>query len=206
MPKTADDHLPLRWLADHLDGCLAGPRAVRTREHLDDGCEACAERLEALSALLAALREGPLDHPPRRLVREALDLFDQVRGHLPSAVEGTRVGQLILDVRVGQAVALRSRLGDDRKLLWTIDEYEMDASLQARGEGFDLLGQVVPPGDDPAAAVEGHVVAYRDHDEVDRASIGPDGRFTFRGLTAGPYAFGGAVDGTPFLLPVVIVD
>ena len=41
---------------------------------------------------------------------------------------------------------------------------------------------------------------------ADRLRIETDGRFTFRGLAPGEYVFEGAVDGRPFVLPLVVLE
>jgi hypothetical protein len=205
MARPRSQHPPLSWFADRADGSLASPRAERLAAHLAAGCAECDARDAALRRTLAALKSGPLPSPPAALRRAALRLHSRAR--FAAAVETARrvVARLVHDGLSAPAFALRAAPGDERRILWAMDHWEIDACLVTGVRGADLLGQIVPLDDERGGAVAGELLARRGS-RTRREQLATDGRFTFRGLTPGVWTIEGRVDGTDFVLPPLVVE
>lgn len=193
--------IPLRWLADYVDGVLGGPRLERVEEAL--GEEDTAVRLDRLRATVERLADGPLDAPPPEVERRAVALFQTVHGGLVWPPPGVLVGELVADHGAG-LVGVRSG-GETRRLVWTLDGYDVDSSFVRTDRGIDLLGQFLAVGTARDRALGG-TVEVRDEAGATRvAEIEPDGRFTFRDLVPGMHRLSGAIAGAAFRLTPVLV-
>ena len=211
---TRDDHLPLRWLADRRDGRLSPRRAAVADAHLGSGCRRCEQRARRLDRIVRALAAAEPEMPPEREEIRAIALLAELRPPWEEPAPGFLDGELLLDQRMELAAALRSAPGEARRLLWAFGRYELDASVVTGPAGADLLGQVVPPGDDPAAQVEGRVWAIAHGARVAEAALAQDGRFTFRRMPRGACTIEGEiqgeidgnVEGVRFRLPPLVVE
>ncbi len=208
MTTRPDGHVSWRRLLDRRDGRdgrLTSVRAAAASAHLAEGCAACAGEADAIERLVAAIAEGPPDEPPRRAVDSAIRVYrESCAAFLRD--EGEVLGVLILD-SIGEfaepAASLRADASEVRRILWRVGEYEVDASVVGRPGGADLLGQMVPGGDDPAANVTGEVSVRGGRGVRARTKIESDGRFTLRGLLPGVYTIEGRADAMRFVLPPV---
>ena len=219
MIHATDGHIPFRVLADRRDGTLAPSRAAGVEAHLATGCAQCVARDGNLRRIVTAVAAGALETPPAAADRRVVALFPKVAAAFRRTADGssrerTLVGTLVSDRRFDAAFdaefatsyALRAADDGARRLLWALGSYEVDASVVGRGATADVLGQVVPLDDAPDAQLSGEVHAVRGRRAVQSSSIETDGRFTFRGLAPGAYVFEGAVDGRPFILPLVVLE
>jgi hypothetical protein len=206
MINRHDVHVPFRWLVDRREGLLGAPRSDEADRHLASGCVRCVGRAAHVERLVDAISAGPLAPAPNRLIESALALFAESYDGVAAAPSGVAFGSLLFDQRTAFAATLRSAPGDTRRMLWTFDEYELDACLVTVGTGHDLLGQVVALDDSPDGTVSGHVAVRLDVGGSTTVALEPDGRFTFRGLASGPCALAGVVGGRRFLLPVFHLD
>lgn len=204
MIRRRDVHLPWRWLVERADGTLAAGAAAESEQHLASGCARCAAADRTVRRLRAALAAGPLEPPPAVADRRVLEMIRRLRAARDRA--GVLVATLVLDRRADGAPALRSATDEARRLLWTMPGYEVDASVVGGPDGTDLLGQVVPEGDTPGAAVAGAVRALRGGRTIGRTTLAADGRFTFRNLPRGVLVLEGTVDGHAFVLPEFAVE
>lgn len=205
MIHRTDEHLPWRWLADRRDGVIAPARAVEADAHLATECRCCRARESSVRRVVAAVAAGALERPPAAADRRVVAAFASVRGVARRPAADVLFGALVLDQQCDLALAMRSDGADSRRLLWSLPGYEIDASLVAESGRCDVLGQIVPSGDEPGAAMSGEVRAVRGRRTIATAPVAPDGRFTFRGLPAGPQTFEGTVEGRAFVLPPVVL-
>lgn len=203
MIHRTDDHLPWRWLADHADGLLAPAQAGAARDHLAAGCSRCCARDRSVRRMVAAIGAGPLDAPPASADRRVVALFPRLRSALRPQ-SGVLFGALVLDQRADLLLAVRSGAPDGRRLLWTVGDYEIDASVVGSEGRIDVLGQVVRADGD--AAVTGEVRVVRGRRAVAASRVAADGRFTFRALSAGACVVEGTLDGRAFSLPLLVLD
>lgn len=205
MPPRDGSHPPLRWLADRADGKLPAARAAKLAAHLAGGCAACAAREAALARTISMIKAGPLPAPPKKLRRAASRLHLQAR--IAAAFDTVRgvVARLVHDGRMAPALALRSAPGDERRMLWAMDHWEIDACLVTGARGSDLLGQILPLDETPQAIVQGEIAA-QSGSNLKHATLTPDGRFTFRGLPAGVWTMVGRVGSTQFKIPAFVVE
>jgi hypothetical protein len=197
-------HLPLRRLADLVDGKLSAARAAQVAEHLAGGCAECAAREEALRRTLGAMRAGPLPAPPRRLVRRAALAFAETRVVAAIAAAGRIMARLVFDARTAGTLALRAAPGAERRLLWNVGGFDVDACIVTGERASDLLGQVVrEDGED--APLAGHVSACRRGASL-RTALAADGRFVIRGIGAGTWTLVGRVGRLEFAVPPFVVE
>ncbi len=206
MSNTDIRHPRLRWLVDHRDGVLAGPRRDATESHLRSGCAPCEARLLRLERMLVAVAAGPLPAAPAREVRAGERLYASTHRAAGLALAAELDAVLVLDQGAALAASVRAAPGDVRRMLWTFGEWELDASLIARNGGVDVVAQVLGPEDDPDAVLAGKVTAWTAGRTVAESPLRADGRFTLRGLRPGVYALRGSVDGTRFRIPELVVD
>jgi hypothetical protein len=199
-----ESHPPLRWFADRADGRLSVAREAKLAAHLAAGCVSCAVRAVALSRTIAALGAGPLDPPPRALRRAAARI--PAKAIVAAGVTSVRrvLAQLVDGRELAPALALRAAPGDERRLLWTVGPWEMDACVVLTPRGADLLGQVVP-ADDAELAVEGEVI-LRSEKRRFAARLARDGRFSLRGVPAGTWTFEGRFGTTAFATPSFVIE
>jgi hypothetical protein len=115
------------------------------------------------------------------------------------------VARLVSDTRAAPAFAMRSAPGDERRLLWAVGAWEIDACLKTGSRESDLLGQVVPYAEREDAAVEGEVVA-RCGRRTRQCPLDEDGRFSLRGLAPGVWTIAGMVNGFGFALTPLAVE
>lgn len=197
-------HLPFRWLADRRDGTLSAPRTAEADEHLATGCRLCAARSETVRRLVAAVAAGPLDRAPAAVDRRVVALYDT---HRAPRADDVLVGALVADIGHGVApdlaLSLRAAPDGPRRLLWRAGVYEIDAMVVPREGRADLLGQVVADSGRPVAGI---VRASRGPRTLAASALAADGRFTFRGLAAGPVVLEGTLDGRAFVLPLLALD
>lgn len=193
--------ISLRWLADYVDGVLVGSRLSEVEAALSES-ETLA-RVEALRATIERIAEGPLDGPPSEVEAAAVGLFRAVHHDVVWPPPGVFLGELVFD-HADELVGVRSG-AETRRLLWTLPDFDVDASLVQTDLGVDLLGQFLAL--DPASAVEleGHVQLRDEDGRTHRAEVEPDGRFTFRGLARGLHRPSGHVLGHEFVLTPVLV-
>ena len=212
MPRHSNGdqgHLPLRWLADHVDGTLHAARASKLTSHLALGCARCTARLTQLRSTITALTDGPLDEPPRNLRRAAQRLPGEAR----LAALGSRIrrviAHLVSDGRTAPAFALRAAVGDERRLLWSADGWEIDACVVSGASGADLLGQILPCDDgtlDGAEDVAVASVTARSGRRVRHAALAPEGRFTLRELATGLWTIEARIGNVAVVLPAFVVE
>ena len=205
MARPRSPHAPLRWFADRQDGVLTRARAARLDAHLATGCAACTARDAALRRTIAALRAGPLEAAPRPLVRAAVRAHRAAR--VAAGVESVRrvLASLVFGGAPAPAFAMRAAEGDERRLLWTVERWDVDVCITTGARGADVLGQVVPRDDAAAAPVDAQISA-RCGAKLVRAQVGADGRFAFRGLAAGAWTLEGRVGDTEFATPPFVVE
>lgn len=204
-----DVHPPFRWFVEMHDGRLDTARAAEMREHLASGCARCGAQHDGVRRMVAAIAAGPVAKAPPHVDRRVLGALAKARrttcraaSRDPSAL----VGSLVIDSRPELALSLRAPGDGTRHLLWTVGPWELDASVVSREGRADVLGQVVPTGDDFAPAPTGEVRIVRGRRIVRRALVASDGRFTFRNVEPGPCVLDGILDGRPFSLPPVVID
>ncbi len=204
-PDRSPLHPPLRWFADRIDGKLAAARAATLDAHLAAGCAACSAREAALRRTVAALHAGPLEAPPPSLRRSAARLHATAR--VLAAFESVKrvVASLVVDGRAAPAFALRAAPGDERRMLWAMDHWEIDGCLVTGPRGADLLGQVLPLDEGACGKIDGELAARRGTRTV-RERLTEDGRFSFRDLTPGVWRIEGRVGTTEFALPPLVVE
>jgi anti-sigma factor RsiW len=198
-------HPPLRWFADRVDGRLSTPRTTQLEAHLAAGCAPCDARDAALRRTIAALKSGPLPEPPAELRRGAARLHTRAR--VAAMIDSARrvVARLVHDGLGAPALALRAAPGDERRVLWAMDRWEIDACLVTGARGADLLGQVVPLDDAGGGAIAGELAA-RLGSLTRRQHLADDGRFTFRDLAPGVWTIEGRIGATEFTLPPLVVE
>lgn len=209
MLNRRDSHLPFRWLVDLHDGVLDARRSAEARQHLDDGCARCGARARRVARLVAAVTAGPLPAPREADVSRALATFRAQRGHCRRPGRGVLVGALVFDQRVQRAAAVRSALGERRRLLFRVEDHEIDAAVVTGPGGLDVEGEVLGPDDLVERSVRGHVelrVRATDGERVLRCALRRDGRFSLRDVPRGTAVLSGEVDGLRFVLPGVVLD
>ncbi len=204
MITRRDEHLPVRWLVDLRDGVLSDARAAEATEHLASGCAVCGDRAAALGRTIDAIAAGPLAPPRRAELQDVLGLYARTHrvGGWPA---GCAVAALVHDHRSEAAPALRGAAGSERRLLFTWDGFELDASVVSRARGADLRGQVLLADDDPDAVVTGRIQSFWDGQEGE-VELAADGRFDVHEIPPGALQLGGVVMGRPFRLPPVLID
>jgi len=205
MAPQRNPHPPLRWFADRADGKLSSPRIARLDAHLAGGCAACAVRDAALLRTIAALKAGPLPEPPAALRRTAARLHTRARVAAMFDAARRVVATLVHDGLASPAMALRAAPGDERRMLWAMDHWEIDACLVTGARGADLLGQVVPLDDAGGDAIAGELAA-RLGSRTRKERLAEDGRFTFRDLGPGVWTIEGRIGATAFTLPPLVVE
>lgn len=199
------EHPPLRWFADRADGLLAPARTAALDAHLAAGCATCAARDASLRRTIHALRAGPLEAAPRALAGPARRLHRAARLAAVLDRAARAVARLVSDTRAAPAFAMRAAPGDERRLLWAVGAWEIDACLKTGSRESDLLGQVVPYAEREDAEVEGEVVARCGRRTV-QCPLGEDGRFSLRGLAPGVWTIAGMVNGFGFALTPLAVE
>ena len=206
MAQPRNAHPPLRWFADRVDGKLSTPRTARLEAHLAAGCAPCEARDASLRGTIAALRSGPLPEPPAALRRRAARLH--MRARVAALAESARrvVARLVHDGFASPAMALRAAPGDERRVLWAMDRWEIDACLVTGARGADLLGHVVPLDDGGGGGVIEGELAARLGSRTRRERLADDGRFTFRDLAPGVWTLEGRIGATEFALPPLVVE
>ena len=199
-------HVPFQWLADRSDGRLRGRRREWTDAHLAGGCTRCSDDLRLIGRITRALSSGPLDTAPEAEVQRAVGLYLRTMPFLEDPDIDWVEGTVLLDQRTEMVAAVRHAPGDTRRLPWSLGDYEVDACVVSGPTTADLLGQILPPEDDPEATLRGHVTVYAGREEHSRVDLEADGRFTFRGLAPGAYVLEGRVDAVRFFLPTLVID
>lgn len=205
MARRPSSHPPLRWFADRHDGVLPRARAARLDAHLATGCAACASRDAALRRTIAALRAGPLDPAPRGLVRAAVRAHRDAR--VAAAIASVRrvVAELVFGGAPAPEFAMRAAEGDERRLLWTVDGWDVDVCITTGARGADVLGQIVPRDDAVAAHIDA-TIAARSGSKCVQARVEESGRFALRALAPGAWTLEGRVGGTAFTTTPFVVE
>jgi len=204
MIRRRDVHLPWRWLVERADGALAATASAETEAHLASGCDRCTRADRVVRRLRAAVAAGALESPPAVADRRVLEMIRRLRAARDAA--DVLVATLVLDRSPDEALSLRGAAPEERRLLWTMPGYEIDASVVASARGADLLGQIVPEDDTLGSAMDGEVRVLRGRRVVASARVAPDGRFTFRGLPRGVVEIEGVARGQAFVLPGFVVE
>jgi hypothetical protein len=206
MSDERTTHPRSRLLLDHHDGVLSGRRGAEVSAHLGTGCATCEAKVAAFAELTATIADGPLERPPRAVVRRARALFGRAR--LRGAVARARevLARVIFDEQLRPAAALRSMPGTVRRVLWSLERYEVYATAAPRPDGIELRGHVLPLVDDGRTAVGGRVTLESSSGPARRAVLDDEGGFVFRGLRAGTYVLRGAVEDVEFRTPPVVLD
>jgi len=200
-----DEHVRLRWLADRRDGRLAGRRREAVEAHLATGCASCTRTEARLDRALVALREGPLAPAPATLVRSARRLFAAQRWARVLAAPAELLARLVFDQRVQVVPALRSAVGEARRMLWAVGDHELDLAIAEGPGGTELEGPFLPAEDDGTSSVAGDVTAWRDGRAVASSRLDAEGRFRLADLPGGVYALLGTVGGKTFrAMPLVL--
>lgn len=200
-----EDHVRLRWLADRRDGRLSPRRREAVESHLASGCAPCARAAVRLDRAVGALREGALAAPPAALVRRASRLFAAQRWSRALSAPVELLARLVFDQRVEVVPALRSAVGESRRMLWAVGEHELDLAISEGSGDTELDGQFLPAEDDGISSVAGEVTAWRDGRAVATTPLDADGRFRFARLSGGVYALLGTVGGRSFrVMPLVL--
>ena len=196
-------HPRFRRLLDVADGLLDDPRVRAAKEHVDAGCVRGGAELESIMSLCTSLAAGPLERPPRAALRRASRLFATQR--LAAGVAAVRRvrATLVLDQHLASVPALRSS-GDGRRLLWTIGDMELFATLVGDRRGATLRGQFLP-SDADAPVPSGDIRVLRDGRVSARAKLDGDGEFSAHQLRAGTYVIEGEVGDVVFASPPFVV-
>jgi hypothetical protein len=206
MSDERTTHPRNRLLLDHHDGVLSGRRGAEVATHLEAGCATCADQIAAIAQLTATITDGPLEPPPRAVVRRARALFGQARLRSVATRAREVLARVIFDEQLRPSAALRSTPGVVRRLLWCFEGYEVYATASPRRSGIELRGQVLPRDDDGKTAVCGHVTLGRPGGQGQRVMLDQEGGFVFRGLDAGTYVLRGEVGDSEFRTPPVVLD
>ncbi len=197
-------HPRFRRLLDVADGLFDDVRVRAASDHVESGCAPCRDELASIIALRDRVADGPLEAPPRAALRRASRLFVAARVRAGVAVVQRVIATLVMDGRMAAAPALRSA-GDGRRLLWTIGELELFATLSSGSRGALLRGQFLP-ADDEAPAPTGAVRLVRDGRVAVHAELDDDGEFAARCLMPGTYVIEGEVGDVAFASPPFVVD
>jgi hypothetical protein len=141
---------------------------------------------DALLARLAATLRGAQDPPAdvAELARLSFGLRDL----------DAQLAELVADSAVDVPVGVRSATGAARLLTFAGEQAEVELQVTSAGDGWAVLGQVVPPGPalvraEPAAPGVAAVAA--DADDL--------GRFALDLSAGGPWRFVGTRDGSTLL-------
>ncbi len=204
MSDTSTTHPRFRRLLDVADGLLDDPRVHAASLHVEAGCARCSDELVSISALRDAVVAGPLAPPPLAAVRRATRLFATRRLREGVAAAQRVLAALVFDQRMAAAPALRSG-GDGRRLLWTVGDMELFATLSDDGDGVTLRGQFLP-SDAEAPSPSGDVRVVRDGRVAARPRLNDDAEFAARRLRAGTYVIEGEVGDVAFASPPFVVD
>ena len=204
MIRRRDVHLPWRWLVERADGALAAAASAESEAHLASGCGRCTHADRVVRRLRAAVAAGPLDAPPAVADRRVLEMVRRLRAARDA--DDVLIATLVLDRRPDEALSLRAAAPEERRLLWTMPGYEIDASVVATARGADVLGQIVPEEDAAGTPMDGEVRARRGRRVVAYSRVAPDGRFTFRSLARGLVEIEGVARGQAFVLPGFVVE
>ena len=120
------------------------------REHLNDGCEACAKTVHWLQAVVQTVAVSPYDDPPLDLVTSAKAVFRPLRNEQPvgwmERLE-TLVASLAL-VSSGDWLPQGVRSGGPagQRLLYRAGRYAIDLAMDQGapfGEVAEIVGQIV---------------------------------------------------------------
>ncbi len=202
MSEHVTEHPRFRWLIDHVDGVLDGPRLGATESHLSASCATCESTLVEIRELTGALAAPALASPPAAVMRRAAGLF-------PSrVVRRVRelVAALVFDQRMQPAMALRATTGSARRILWTVGDLEVVVTMVRRSAANDLSGEILPALDDGDTAVVGEVTLGLVGGASQSAALDDEGAFRFDSLASGTYVLWGGSQGVRFRTPPFVVD
>ena len=145
--RIRDRHLDTRVALDFLEQRLDEPARRRVEEHLGRPCSACRERVRALGAILATMREDRVGEVPRALRERAIGLF--APAERPSLVQTLvdAVAVLLFDSASQPLTATARRsVGEARRLRFRLGTHSLDLEIEREGlSTVSVRGRFVAP-------------------------------------------------------------
>jgi anti-sigma factor RsiW len=150
------------------------PATEEVQRHVRmDGCRACAAEVRSYQKMRHLLRTALTAGPSEAARAEMRRWLDAQLTDSPVEVDW------LAATPVHTAVGVRAGASADRQLVCDTGEYHLDVLLHPRGPSrrFAVTGQVILPGDDPAAGVT--VTLYLDRRPVAETITNRFGEFDF---------------------------
>lgn len=160
MPMSS--HIQFATLADFIENRLGAADNAGVRDHLA-ACAACANQAARLREVTSLMRADQLEDPPQAAVARAINLF-RSRPKLAEAASPLRrvLAALKFDsLQMTPAFGLRSGATNERQLLFSAGENELQLQIASAGEAWQVTGQVLGPCQGGEAELRGEAKTVR---------------------------------------------
>lgn len=142
--KFFNSHLSAQQIADAIDGLIA--RSAEFDNHLAE-CAHCAKEYAALEKAIGLMRRDDSSDAPASAFNFAVNLFRTRKTFEPRAESLTQkiLATLKLDLsNFAPAFGERSAaVSDERQMLFSAGDYDIDLRIRQSAEGFVIRGQVL---------------------------------------------------------------
>jgi anti-sigma factor RsiW len=184
--KFFDSHVPTVTFADAIDNRLTPDERNQMQKHLND-CAHCAAEFAVLEKSIGLMRRARAVDAPAEALNFAKNIFRaQQRAFAPrQATVGQKIAAVLkmdlsaLNPVFGERSAL---MGEQRQMLFSAGEHDVDLRVRLAGERLAVSGQVL------GEIVAGESFARLSGENFDaETEIDELGEFTFRDVVNGNY-------------------